>query len=246
MVRGVSPRNTNIAAIERRLESGYELRTAEVQGEATGVARERMPVSRLACLNCGRMDRLGFADETRRQSRYGIAVAIVGPCQEEIVSKVMQLSPENVRALYVSARGRQTDARSECWRMLVPQLVRIGVVKLTIEQIDEGGKLETAGTSAMRCWPSIGSPASLTSMKIKSASRCCGSQTRSPGVRDREAPGGRGSLRSCIGDDLRKRETRLQTVRRGTRPTSAATALASPLCIEVTVSATCPTLVSGG
>lgn len=129
------------------------------------MARERMPVSRSACLNCGRTDRLGFADETRRQNRYGIAVAMMCPCQLEIVSKVMQgsvppgtrrlrfsklrprdrrlssqLSPENIRALYVSARGRQTDARSECWRMLVPQLVEFGVVKLTIEQVDEGGK----------------------------------------------------------------------------------------------------------
>ena len=134
--------------------------------EATGVARERMPVGRSACLHCDRTDRLGFADETRRQGRYGIAVVIVCPCQVEIVCKVIQgsvppgtrrlhcsklrprdrrlvasqLSPENIHALYISARGRQTDARSECWRTLVPQLVGIGVVKLTIEQIDEGGK----------------------------------------------------------------------------------------------------------
>lgn len=130
------------------------------------MARTKLRVRRSACLNCGRTDRLGFADETRRQGRYGIAVVIVCPCQVEIVSKVIrgsvppgtrrlhfsklrprdrrlvanQLSLEDIRAFYVSARGRQTDARSECWRILVPQLVGINVVKLTIEQIDEGGK----------------------------------------------------------------------------------------------------------
>lgn len=51
-----------------------------------------------------------------------------------------QFESENIRALYASARGRQTDARSECWRMLVSQLVGLGVVELTIEQIDKGGK----------------------------------------------------------------------------------------------------------
>jgi hypothetical protein len=34
-----------------------------------------------------------------------------------------QLALEDICALYASARGRQTDARSECWRMLVPLLV---------------------------------------------------------------------------------------------------------------------------
>ncbi len=130
------------------------------------MAHTKMRVSRVACLHCGHMDRLGYADETLRQSRYGIAVVIVCPCKVEIVRKGMQgsvrpgtrrvhfsklrdrdrrpilsqFAPENIRALYVSARGRQTDARSECWRMLLPQLVGLGVVKLTIEQVDEGGK----------------------------------------------------------------------------------------------------------
>ncbi|MEO7193383.1 MAG: hypothetical protein ABIZ05_00945 [Pseudonocardiaceae bacterium] len=130
------------------------------------MARTRMRLGRSTCLNCDRVDWLGFADETRRQGRYGIAVVIVCPCQVEIVSKVMQgsvrpgtqrvhfsklrdrdrrlvvsqLAPENIRALYVSARGRQTNARSECWRMVVPQLTELGVVKLTIERIDDGSK----------------------------------------------------------------------------------------------------------
>ncbi len=133
---------------------------------AAGVARKKVRVGRKACLHCGRADRLGFADETRRQGRYGIAVVIVCPCQMEIVSKVMQgsvrpktrrvhfsklrdsdrrlvvgqLTAENICALYASACGRQTDARSECWRTLVPQLVELGVIKLTIERIDGGGK----------------------------------------------------------------------------------------------------------
>jgi hypothetical protein len=63
--------------------------------------------------------------------------------------------------------------------------------------------------------------------KIQSVSRCCGSQTQWPGVRARVAPGGRGSLRSCTNNNLRKRETRSQTSRRGTGLTSAAIALAS-------------------
>jgi hypothetical protein len=130
------------------------------------VARKKLRVSRSACINCGRTDWLGFADETRRQGRYGIAVVIVCPCQVEIVSKIMQgsvprhtrrvhfsklrdqdrrlvlsqLSLQNIRALFVSARGQQTVARSECWGILVSQLVELGVVALTIEQIDEGGK----------------------------------------------------------------------------------------------------------
>jgi hypothetical protein len=87
-------------------------------------------------------------------------------CQLEIVSKIMQgsvprhtrrvhfaklsdldrrlilsqLAPENIRAVYLNARGRQTDARSECWRMLVPQLVKLGVTKLAIENVDEGAR----------------------------------------------------------------------------------------------------------
>lgn len=159
------PRNTNTAATERSPESDRELRTAESPWEGRRPAWRARGcgwVSRSACLYCGRMDRLGFADETRRQGRYGIAVVIVCPCQVKIVSKIMQgsvgpgrrrshfsklrdrdrrlvvsqFAPENIRALYASARGRQTDARSECWRMLVPQLVGLGVVELAIEQIE--------------------------------------------------------------------------------------------------------------
>lgn len=126
------------------------------------MARKKVRVARGACLNCGRPDRLGYADETRRQGRYGIAIIVVCSCQVEIVRKSMQgsvrpgtrrvhfsklrdrdrrlilsqFAPENIRALYVSMRGRQTDARSECWRALVPQLVGLGVVELTIEQIE--------------------------------------------------------------------------------------------------------------
>jgi hypothetical protein len=110
------------------------------------------------------MDRLGFADETARQGRYGILVAIVCPCQIVIISKVMQgavrpgmqrvhfskqqdrdrrlivsqLRSEQIRALYASARGRQAGARSECWKALVPRLVALGVVELTIERMEGG------------------------------------------------------------------------------------------------------------
>jgi hypothetical protein len=128
------------------------------------VASGNKRMSGSACLNCGRTDRLGFADETNRQGRYGIAVVIVCRCQVMIVSKVIQaavrpgmrrshfskqrdpdrrmivnqLVSEDIRALYTSACGRQTDARSECWTVLVPQLVRLRVVELTIERIEGG------------------------------------------------------------------------------------------------------------
>lgn len=60
----------------------------------------------------------------RQQGRAGIGppgtrrlhFSKLRPRDRRLVSS--QLSPENIRALYVSARGRQTDARSECWRML--------------------------------------------------------------------------------------------------------------------------------
>ncbi|HEU0089456.1 MAG TPA: hypothetical protein VFQ77_17735 [Pseudonocardiaceae bacterium] len=132
--------------------------------EATGVARKNARVSRSTCANCGRTDRLGFADETVRQGRYDVAVVIVCRCQRMIVSKVMQglvrpgmrrghfskqrdrdrrlvvsqLALEDIHALYATARGSQTDARSKCWRTLVPQIVRLGVVELTIERMEGG------------------------------------------------------------------------------------------------------------
>lgn len=85
------PINHNTAAIERRtraVPSFALLRSAG--GEATGVARRIVRMGRSVCLNCGRMDRLSFADETVRHGRYGIAVVVVCRCQVTIVSKVMQ------------------------------------------------------------------------------------------------------------------------------------------------------------
>lgn len=128
------------------------------------MVRKKVHASRSPCPHCGRTDRLGFADETFRQGRYGIVVVLVCRCQVVIVRKVVQgsvrpgmrrshfskqrdrdrrlfvsqLPQKDLRALYASARGRQTEARSECWRALVPQLVALGVVELTIERMNGG------------------------------------------------------------------------------------------------------------
>jgi hypothetical protein len=133
-------------------------------GEPTDVARKKVRVSRLACLNCGRTDRLGFADETVRQGRYGIAVVVVCHCRVALVRKVMRglvrpglrrvhfskqqdgdrclvvnhIVLEDIQAFFATAHGRQIDARSECWIKLVPQLVTLGVTELAIERIQGG------------------------------------------------------------------------------------------------------------
>ncbi|MBV8540859.1 MAG: hypothetical protein JO364_17670 [Pseudonocardiales bacterium] len=89
------------------------------------MARTRMRLSRSTCLNCGRVDRLGFADETRRQGRYGIAVVIVCMCQVEIVSKVMQGSvrPGTQRVHFSKLRDRD---RRLVVNQLVPENIRAG------------------------------------------------------------------------------------------------------------------------
>ncbi|HET9255997.1 MAG TPA: hypothetical protein VFO16_12450 [Pseudonocardiaceae bacterium] len=108
---------------------------------------------------------MGFADETYQRG-CEIAVVIVCRCQLEIVAKVIKgrshktlrrihfsklkdsdrrlvanlLAEESILALFVSVRGRQTVARSECWRRVVPPLVKLGVVALAIEQVGDGAK----------------------------------------------------------------------------------------------------------
>jgi hypothetical protein len=91
------------------------------------------------------MDRLGFADETVRHGRYGIAVVVVCHCRVTLVGKVMRglvrpglrrvhfskqqdsdrrlilkhLVLEDIQAFFVTAHGRQVNERSECWKELV-------------------------------------------------------------------------------------------------------------------------------
>lgn len=122
--------NTAATRHTRRVTASFA-RLKSAGREATGVARTTMRVRHSVCLHCGRTDRPGFADETRRQSRYGIAAVIACPCQVEIVSKVMrgsvprytrrvhfsklpdrdrrlvasQLTQVNIRALYVTESG---------------------------------------------------------------------------------------------------------------------------------------------
>lgn len=83
------------------------------------MARTKTRASRSACLHCGRIDRLGFADETRRQGRYVIAVVIICRCQVEIVSKVMRglVRPGMKRSHF----SKQCDC--DC-RLIISQLVR--------------------------------------------------------------------------------------------------------------------------
>lgn len=129
--------------------------------EPTDVAHKTGRVNHSTCLNCGRADRLGFADESVRASRYRIAVVVVCQCQVGLVRKVMrglvrpglrrvhfskqqdgdrrlvvtQIVLEDIRALVVTSHGRQVDARSECWTKLVPQLVEFGITELIIERV---------------------------------------------------------------------------------------------------------------
>lgn len=156
----------NPAATERSTRSVVAiLALPELAGrKLTDVERKKVQARRLTCLNCGRTDRLGFADETVRQSRYGIAVVVVCHCRVALVRKVMRglvrpdlrrvhfskqqdgdrrlvvkhIVLEDIQAFFATAHGRQIDARSECWINLVPQLVAFGVTELAIERIQAG------------------------------------------------------------------------------------------------------------
>lgn len=116
------------------------------------------------CVSCGRLDRLGFADETVRNSRYGIAVIVVCPCRAAPLRKLVRglvrpgvrrlhftrqqdrdrrqflarIEQEDLGAIFVTMRGRERDARSACWAALVPRLLALGVTELAIEQMEGG------------------------------------------------------------------------------------------------------------
>ncbi|MBV9143340.1 MAG: hypothetical protein JO115_20890 [Pseudonocardiales bacterium] len=97
--------------------------------EPTDVAHKAGRVNHSTCLNCGRADRLGFADESVRASRYGIAVVVVCQCRVALVRKVMRgLVRPGLRRVHFS----------KCWTKLVPQLVELGVTELTIERVQGG------------------------------------------------------------------------------------------------------------
>ena len=114
-----------------------------------------------SCSACRRRDRWhGYADETIRNGRYGIPVAIECACrlQEQRRMARSMLLPRQyrlhmakeqpsrrrlilsairrsgLRALHAEARGKQHAARSDYWTTVVPRLLELGVSRLDIEQ----------------------------------------------------------------------------------------------------------------
>lgn len=127
-----------------------------------------------------------FVDETRRDPTYGLAAAIVCRCELNQVRKVVRLlvrpgqrrvhfSKEQdrgrkaflsavvrtpVRAVFVSAVGHPTVARSQCWTTLVPELLARGVDNLRIEHVD--GSEERDRQDIRRALAVKGDPGMLT------------------------------------------------------------------------------------
>jgi hypothetical protein len=123
-----------------------------------------MSVAVRLCPACNRSDRyVGFADETGRNGRYGIAVAILCSCEVDSARKLVRslvrrgqrrvhfskqqnrdrkaflsaISRTTVHGLFECVAGRpQTDSRSACWSLLVPKLIALGVRDLRIEAVD--------------------------------------------------------------------------------------------------------------
>lgn len=117
---------------------------------------------RSPCPNCGATNKLsGYADETIRSHRYGIAVLIACGCQHgrlrqaarslllpgqrrlhfakeqdrrrrAILSMIASLP---VSAVYAAERGDSLDIRSACWHLLVPMLLASNVTNLVIERL---------------------------------------------------------------------------------------------------------------
>jgi len=126
----------------------------------TGVHDGARP--RSSCPNCGATQKLsGYADETIRSRRYGIAVLIACGCQRgrlrqaarflllpgqrrlhcakeqdrrrrTILSMIATLP---VSAVYAAERGESLDARSACWHALIPMLLASNVSELVIERL---------------------------------------------------------------------------------------------------------------
>ena len=103
--------------------------------------------------------------------------------------------------------------------VLVPQLVELGVIKLTIEQIDQGGEARDR-RDIHTALLAISGKSDLTYAHMSPAGEpmlwvadtiawCAGGAWRAR------------IARSCTDKIFGTRETRLQTVRRGTGPTSS-------------------------
>lgn len=103
----------------------------------------------------------GYADETIRNSRYGIAVLIACGCRFEHLRRtalslllpgqrrlhfakeqdrrrrsiLSAIASSPVSAVFAAERGNSLDARSACWHVLVPLLLTLDVSELVIESM---------------------------------------------------------------------------------------------------------------
>ena len=127
------------------------------------------------CTSCNRRDRWsGFADETIRNKRYGIAVVLACGCQHDALRGCarslrlrgqhrLHMSKEQarrrrlilstvrdsgLRALYHEVRGVEHTARATCWTELIPHLVDLDVRTLAIEALDGSEIHDRANISA--------------------------------------------------------------------------------------------------
>lgn len=125
--------------------------------EVHGVAGPRSP-----CPTCRRQKLWGYADETIRNSRYGIAVLITCGCRLEQLRRTarslllpgqrrLHFAKEQdrrrksilatigyapVSAVFASEPGDSLDARSACWHVLIPMLLTSSISELVIERLE--------------------------------------------------------------------------------------------------------------
>ncbi len=115
------------------------------------------------CPCCGRCDRrTGYADETIRGSRYGIAVVLACSCRTAELRRsardlllsgqyrlhmakeqaprrrliLSMISRSSLQVLYAETQGKQHTARADCWSSLVPMMLQHGANRLVIERLD--------------------------------------------------------------------------------------------------------------
>ncbi len=195
-----------------------------------------------------RVSAQAFIDESARGSSYHVCVAVVANGDVESLRRVVRsfclpgqrrwhfvnerdsrrkqiidaiVHSGQVSALAYYGTGRDNDLRAESFRRMVQPLLDRGVTRLIIESrqgrddldrqvlIDQLRRHGTAGFDYAHLPPT--------------PTRCCGSQTHSPGALPPAGPGEIASPPSRPGrtsPDGRKREARPLTVRRGAGLTS--------------------------
>lgn len=126
------------------------------------------------CAECGRRDRWSaFSDETIRNKRYGIAVALACGCRQNALEKAIRqlllpgqrrlhmakeqprrrreilsaIQKLRITGVYAEAQGSELDARAACWGTLVPHLLDLNVRKLHIEQVVGSEHVDRASIS---------------------------------------------------------------------------------------------------